>query len=141
MRKVDNTQPPATEDCLIKRIDHVEITTGDLDKTLVFYTGVLGFRVKERLQRDMPPLYEIDFLTLGDTMLEILAVKDPVPRSTHAWQVGYRMMALEVDDMDETIAELRKKRVEICREPVSIGKSRRAEIRDPNGLVIELRQW
>lgn len=126
---------------MFKRIDHVEITTGNLEKTLSFYTTILGFKVKERNRMDRPPLEEIDYLTLGDTMIEVLAVKDPAPPSTNAWQVGYRMMALEVDDMDRTVAELKGKGVDITRGPVSLGKSKRAEIKDPNGISIELRQW
>ena len=126
---------------MIKRIDHVEITTGNLEKTISFYTNILGFKMKERKQMDRPPLEEIDYLTLGDTMIEILAVKDPAPLATQPWQVGYRMMALEVDDMEETVEYLKNKGVEITRGPVTMGKSKRAEIKDPNGISIELRQW
>lgn len=125
---------------MFKRIDHVEITTGNLEKTLAFYT-TLGFKIKERNKMDRPPLEEIDYLTLGDTMIEILAVKDPDPISTSVWQVGYRMMALEVDDMDKTVAELKSKGIELSRPARITGKSKRAEIQDPNGLSIELRQW
>ena len=128
---------------MIKRIDHVEITTGKLEETLAFYTNVLGFKIKERNPMNRPgsPLQEIDFLTLGDTMIEILGVKDPAPLSTNVWQTGYRMMALEVDDMDKTLAELKTKGVEPTRPPMVMGKTKRAEIKDPNGLSIELRQW
>jgi catechol 2,3-dioxygenase-like lactoylglutathione lyase family enzyme len=31
---------------LFKRIDHVEIVANQLDRTVQFYTEVLGFRVK-----------------------------------------------------------------------------------------------
>ena len=33
---------------MFKRIDHVEIVTGQLDRTVQFYTEVLGFIVKVR---------------------------------------------------------------------------------------------
>ncbi len=126
---------------MIKRIDHVEITTGNLEETISFYTNILGFKIKERNRMDRPPLEEIDYLTLGDTMIEVLAVKDPAPLTTEPWQVGYRMMALEVDDMEKTLEYLKSQGVEITRGPVTIGKSKRAEIKDPNGISIELRQW
>ncbi|MBI4295766.1 MAG: VOC family protein [Chloroflexi bacterium] len=125
---------------MIKRIDHVEITTGNLQKTLDFYHA-LGFKIKEQNKMSRPPLEEIDYLTLGDTMIEILAVKDPAPLSTNVWQVGYRMMALEVDDMDKTVAELKSKGIELSRPYATMGKSKRGEIKDPNGISIELRQW
>ncbi|MBI2830104.1 MAG: VOC family protein [Chloroflexi bacterium] len=127
---------------MIKRIDHVEITTGNLERARNFYTNVLGFKIKERNKMDRPPLHEINFLTLGDTMLEILGVKDPAALSTNVWEVGYRMMALEVDDMDKTIAELKSKGVEVSRPPMTLAdKSKRAEIKDLDGNSIELRQW
>jgi len=50
------------------------------------------------------------------------------------------MIALEVDDMDNTVAELKSKGVEIRRGPATIDKSKRAEIKGPNGISIELRQ-
>ena len=55
--------------------------------------------------------------------------------------VIYRMFALEVEDMDEAITYLKSKNVVISMEPVNLGKSKRAEIKDPDGLTIELRQW
>ena len=33
---------------MFKRIDHIEIVTDQLDRTVQFYTEVLGFRVKAR---------------------------------------------------------------------------------------------
>jgi glyoxylase I family protein len=47
----------------------------------------------------------------------------------------------KVENMDEAIAYLRSKNVEISLGPVNLGKSKRAEIKDPDGLSIELRQW
>lgn len=126
---------------MFKRIDHVEITTGNMEKTLDFYTNILGFKVKERNPMNRPPLKEIVYITLGDTMIELLAFDNPAPPSTVAPQVGYRMIAIEVEDMDKTVAFLKEKGVEISRPPVAIGKAKRGEIKDPNGLSIELRQW
>jgi glyoxylase I family protein len=126
---------------MFKRIDHVEITTGNMEKTLNFYTSILGFEVKERNIMNRPPLKEIVYITLGDTMIELLAFDNPAPVSAIAPQVGYRMMAIEVEDMDKAIAFLKSKGVEISRPPVAIGTSKRGEIKDPNGISIELRQW
>lgn len=54
---------------MIKGIDHVEITTGNLEKTVSFHTNILGFKIKERNQMDRPPLEEIDYLTFLTTLL------------------------------------------------------------------------
>jgi catechol 2,3-dioxygenase-like lactoylglutathione lyase family enzyme len=60
---------------MFKRIDHVEITSGDLDRSIRFYKEVFGFTLKERIKPSSPEIEEIVFLTLGDTMLELLAIK------------------------------------------------------------------
>ena len=39
------------------------------------------------------------------------------------------------------IAYLERKGIAIVREPVDLGDSFRGEIRDPDGLIIELQQW
>ena len=51
------------------------------------------------------------------------------------------MMAIEVEDMDKAVEYLKSKGVKISTPPVSLGPSKRGEIKDPDGLVIELRQW
>ena len=126
---------------MFKRIDHVEIIPQDANKAVEFYGGVLGFTLKERIKIGMGALDEVIFMGLGDTALEIVSLKNPSPRPQEA-VVGYRMMAIEVDNMEEAIAYLKGKGVEISVEPVSLpGGSKRAEIKDPDGLGIELRQW
>jgi glyoxylase I family protein len=128
------------EEVMFKRIDHVEIVSSDLEKSIEFYKGVFGFALKERIKPSSPEIEEIAFLTLGDTMLELLAMKNSAP-AAQGPQVGFRTMAIEVDDMDQAIQYLRDRGVEVSRGPVTLGKSKRAEIKDFDGLSIELRQW
>jgi glyoxylase I family protein len=125
---------------MFKRIDHVEITVSNLDRSIQFYTNVFGFKMKERLKPSAPEIEEIAFLTLGDTMLELLKMKNAAPPPQSA-QVGFRSMAIEVDDMDRAIEDLKKKGVEISKGPVKLPTSKRAEIKDIDGLTVELRQW
>lgn len=66
---------------MFKRIDHVEIIPLDVEKTIGFYTNILGFKIKERRKVQMPPLEEVIYLTLNDTMIEILSVKGVTPAS------------------------------------------------------------
>jgi glyoxylase I family protein len=126
---------------MFKRIDHVEIIPHDYERAIGFYTGVLGFRVRERRRVDASPLEEVTFLVLGDTVLELLRVKDASSSSLDLWHAGYRMMALDVDDMDKAVEYLASKGVGITWGPVILGQSKRAEINDSEGFPIELRQW
>ena len=130
---------------MFKRIDHVEIVTDKLDRTVQFYTEVLGFAVKsrdriERLGLGVP--IDLVYLDLGGTVVELIsydgAPVDPAPQTEH---LGYRMIALEVDDMQGTTEYLKTKGVEIVWGPRVRETYSKAEICDPNGYHIELRQW
>jgi glyoxylase I family protein len=126
---------------VFKRIDHVEITTPDIEKSIAFYTNIMGFKLKERRKIEAGPLQEIAFYTLADTMIELMYPKNPAPASTQAWQVGYHGMAIQVEDMDKALAYLKDKGVEIVSGPAGTGTSKRAVIKDPTGVPIELRTW
>lgn len=126
---------------IFKRIDHVEIVPGNAAKTITFYVDVLGFSIKSRIPMKIAPMKEIVYLTLGDTVIEIISVDNPAPKSDSPWEVGYRGIALEVNDMAEAVRYLQSKGVTIASEPIDLGGSFRGEIRDPDGLIIELRQW
>lgn len=126
---------------MFKRIDHVEIIPKNFEKSIEFYTEVLGFIVKQRLKVAAPPLDEIAYLELGDTVLELMRVPNAACSTTEPWSVGYRMMALEVEDMEQAVEYLAGKGVAITWGPVDLGESKRAEIHDTDGFPIELRQW
>lgn len=127
---------------MFKRIDHVELVPSSLDVTLDFYVRVLGFKERERIAIEgHPPLREVVYLELGDTVLELLRYDDPQPWPGSAPRVGYRMLALEVDSMDEALAHLERNAIRPSMGPFDAGGSLRAEINDPDGLPIELRQW
>ncbi|MCR4330776.1 MAG: VOC family protein [Patescibacteria group bacterium] len=126
---------------IFKRVDHVEIVPGNAEKTIDFYVDVLGFRIRSRKEMKTPPMKEIVYIELGDTVLEIISVDDPKPKSGNPWEIGYRGIALEVDDMAMAVDYLKGKGIAIAQEPVDLGNSFRGEIRDPDGLIIELRQW
>ena len=126
---------------MFNRIDHPEITTRDMAGSVKFYTEILGFQVTSQHKMDgSRGITEIVFMKLGDTSLELLEFPDAEPISEKP-RVGYRMMAITVDDMPSAIKYLKEKGVTISREPMSLGESWRGEVLDNNGLAIELRQW
>ena len=126
---------------MFKRIDHVEIIPKDAERTLDFYINILKFQIKSRHEMKMPPMKEIIYIELGDSIIEIISVEPVSPKSKEQWQVGYRAIALEVEDMAKTVEYLKGKNIEMESEPLDLGDSFRGEITDPDGLIIELRQW
>ena len=126
---------------MFKRVDHVEIVPRSAEKTIDFYVNVLGFKIKSRNEVKVPPMKEVIYLELGDTVIEIISADNPKAKSGNPWEVGYRGIALEVEDMSKAVDYLKDKGITIARGPVDLGDSFRGEIRDPDGLIIELRQW
>ncbi len=127
-----------------KRIDHVELVTADPERAVRFYTTVLGFGVRRRDRVASTPMGPLDlvYLDLGGTTIELMTYPDAQPATAATGErLGYRMMALEVDDMDRALAELRTHGVQPTWGPVTRSAYARAEIRDPDGNAIELRQW
>jgi glyoxylase I family protein len=128
---------------MFKRIDHVELVTDKPEATERFYTDILGFRVKARDRFERPGMaLSLTYLDLGGTTLELIAFEgtpvDPMPPLEH---LGYRLIALEVEDMERAIAFLKSKGIEVVWGPMVRDTFARAEICDPNGNRIELRHW
>ena len=101
-----STAAEIREAMMFKRIDHVEIVTDQLDRTVQFYTEVLEFTVKARDRIERSGLgvpIDLVYLDLGGTVVELISYEgtavDPAPQTEH---LGYRMMALEIDDMEKT---------------------------------------
>ena len=130
---------------VFKRIDHVEIVTSRPERTVDFYTGTLGFTVKARQRVERSHLgvpMNLVYLDLGGTVVELISYEGASLEAPPAGErLGYRMMALEVDDMEKTVNELAAKGVEVVWGPIVRETYARAEIEDPNGFRIELRQW
>jgi len=130
---------------MFKRIDHVEIVTAELERSVRFYTDVLGFKVRARDHIGRSRLgvsLDLAYLDLGGTAIELIAYGGSVAPAPTQEHLGYRMMALEVADMQSTIEYLKEKSVPITWGPrVREGEYSRAEIRDPDGHSIELRHW
>jgi hypothetical protein len=112
--------------------------------TVQFYTEVLAFSVKARDRIERSGLgvpIDLVYLDLGGIVVELIsyegAIVAPAPQNEH---LGYRMIALEVDDIQKTIY-LSTRGIEIVWGPRVRETYSRAEICDPNGCRIELKEW
>jgi predicted enzyme related to lactoylglutathione lyase len=107
---------------------------------MTFYQDLLEFRLMSRMQMNTGSVKEIAFLQLGDTVIELLHMENPAPMSS-SMTIGYRAMALEVESMEAATTYLRDRGVAVTWGPLDMGVTIRAEITDPDGLTIELREW
>ena len=122
------------------RILHTMIRVGDLDRSLAFYTEVLGMRVLRRT--DYPEgRFTLDFVGYGEesqgAVIELTFNWD-----TSAYELGngFGHIALEVPDAYAACAEIKKRGGRVTREagPMKHGTTVIAFVEDPDGYKIEL---
>ena len=89
---------------MFKEIEHIEIITPDLEESIKFYTEIIGFEIINRKKIGVRGVSEVAHLSLNNSRLELIEMRDaaPVLEQPH---VGYRMMALLVDDMDKALRD------------------------------------
>lgn len=123
----------------IKGIEHIAINTKDIDRSLAFYGGVLGFEVLETVEMDG---FAITYLKLPGTgrleLFDYYGENNDVPAEES--QVGYRHIAMEADDVDAFREMLSEKGVPIVLAPTDLPRlgARVLLFTDPDGVVWEL---
>ena len=122
------------------RIAHTMIRVSDLERSLDFYTRVLGMTLQRRLE--FPDgRFTLAFLGFGDapgtSLLELTHNWD-----THEYELGngFGHVAVEVDDVHAAVEEIRARGGSITREPkaMNAGTTVIAFVADPDGYAIEL---
>jgi len=122
------------------RIVHTMIRVGDLERSLEFYTQVLGMRLLRK--KDYPAgRFTLAFLGYGSEE-ESAAIE-----LTHNWDKdhyelgsGFGHIAIAVADIYGTCERIRASGGDIVREPgpMKHGTTEIAFVRDPDGYSIEL---
>ena len=122
------------------RILHTMLRVGDLQRSINFYTEILGMTLLR--QKDYPDgKFTLAFVGYGDekdhTVIEL----------THNWDTtsyepgsGFGHIALEVDDVYQATDEIRNRGGKIIRDagPMNAGTTIIAFVEDPDGYQVEL---
>jgi glyoxylase I family protein len=122
----------------INRIHHIAIICSDYRASKEFYTEILGFQVLKETYRAERQSYKLDLAVNGIYSIELFSFPDPPPRVSRPEAAGLRHLAFEVDDINEAIAALNKKK--IITEPVRMDEitgKRFTFFSDPDGLPLE----
>ena len=122
------------------RILHTMLRVGDLDRSIEFYTDVLGMKLLRR--KDYPDgEFTLAFVGYGEES------EEAVIELTYNWGVrsyepgsGYGHIALEVEDVYQATEAIRGRGGKILREagPMNAGTTIIAFVEDPDGYPIEL---
>ncbi|MGE5240117.1 MAG: lactoylglutathione lyase [Bacteroidota bacterium] len=124
------------------RVLHTMIRVGDLERSLKFYTDVLGMKLLR--QKDYPDgKFTLAFVGYGPES------EHAVIELTYNWGTskydlgnGFGHVALEVDDAHKACEEIRQRGGKVTREagPMKHGSTVIAFVEDPDGYKIELIQ-
>ena len=122
------------------RLLHTMLRVGDLERSLQFYTEVLGMKLLRR-KEFKEGRFTLAFVGFGPES------ENSVIELTHNWDTSsyehgsaFGHIAIEVDDVYEACELIRKKGGEITREagPMQGTDSILAFVKDPDGYSIEL---
>jgi lactoylglutathione lyase len=122
------------------RLLHTMLRVGDLQRSIDFYTHVLGMKLLRR--KDYPDgRFTLAFVGYGEesgnTVIEL----------TYNWDTdrydlgsGFGHIAIEVDDVYQAVDELRGRGGKVIRDagPMNAGSTIIAFIEDPDGYPVEL---
>jgi lactoylglutathione lyase len=124
------------------RLLHTMIRVGNLDRSIGFYTDVLGMKLLRR--KDYPEgRFTNVFVGYGDER------EHAVLELTHNWDTtqydlgtGYGHVAVEVDDAAQACNRVRERGGKVTREagPMKHGTTVIAFVEDPDGYKIEFIQ-
>jgi len=122
------------------RLLHTMIRVGDLDRSIAFYTDILGMQLLRR--KDYPEgKFTLAFVGYGQES------ENSVIELTYNWDVdqydpgnGFGHLAIQVDDVYQATERIRQQGGKILREagPMNAGTTIIAFVEDPDGYQIEL---
>ncbi|MBO0864754.1 MAG: VOC family protein [Mycobacterium sp.] len=135
------------EPIAIANFSHVCVGVSNIERSLAFYTEVLGMDVVFDVELDGAGLDAVTGTTggkgrmvgglIGGTMVELLSLGDipAVPQGPH---LGYTNMSFRVEDLDAAHAALQRHHGVHIAPPVDIAGLRMFFVYDPDATPIEL---
>lgn len=123
------------------RVDHFAYAVSDMDRSIAFYTEVLGLKLLSN-NFDEEHQEKYAFLALEGANLELVqALAHPFaapelrpPYCPH--------LALTTDDMETTLEMIEKRSIPVVKGPLEIpGEVKWVYLRDPDNNVIEFVEW
>ena len=122
----------------LNKVHHVAVLCSDYQRSLAFYTQVLGLEVLGEHYRAERDSYKTDLALHGEFIIELFSFPNPPKRLSHPEAAGLRHLAFEVDDIEANLAELDRLHVELEAPRVDPFSGKRfVFFADPDGLPIE----
>lgn len=123
----------------LNKIHHIAIICSDYQRSLDFYTRVIGCTVIAEHWREEQQSYLTKLALNNDYVIELFSYPDPPLRVTEPEAAGLRHLAFEVDDLPAQVEELN--RMGVAHEEIRIDKTtgkRFVFFNDPDELPLEM---
>ena len=125
------------------RILHTMLRVGDMQRSIDFYTQIIGMRVLRTLDQPKES-YTLTFLGFGEES-DTCVLELTYNYGTSQYNMGnaYGHIAISVDDCYAVCADIKSKGGKIILEPKQLPGSNEtiAFVADPDGYQIELIRW
>ena len=128
----------------------IAITCSNFAASLDFYHNKLGFEIVLDLEipadlaRDVglaPTGFRQVRLKAGNTLIKLMEIESPPPPPTDEFSAGVRWLTFFVEDIQQTVKDLKQSGVEFLSEPISAPDAAGVACApDPDGILIELVQ-
>ena len=122
------------------RILHTMLRVGDLDRSIAFYTDIMGMKVLRKSENEEYK-YTLAFIGYQDESEgAVIELTYNWGQSEYDLGSAYGHIAIEVDDAADACARIKEAGGNVTREagPVKGGKTVIAFVEDPDGYKIEL---
>ena len=120
------------------RYDHMHLRSRDVKKTAEYYHRVFDAEIVESTQSDGRPRTDLDLNGLT-IFIAPVAADAAIPSAPSEPYIGLDHFGLRVDNMDEAVAELKRRGASFMMEPRTIRPGVRiAFIAAPDNVRIEL---
>ena len=151
---------------MISAVDHINIVVSDLERSVKFYTELLGFREIRRARLEGKWIESVVGLqdvkadvvfiaaSAGEPRLELLCYISPhgkvFSENSTANTTGLRHIALRVDDIHSSAKRLKEAGVTMVSKPVTVpsnvvshdsGNKILCYFLDPDGTLLELAEY
>ncbi|MFZ0320716.1 MAG: VOC family protein [Candidatus Sulfotelmatobacter sp.] len=124
---------------MFTRIHHIAIICSDYAKSKHFYVDVLELKIIREIYRNERKSFKLDLQVGERYQIELFSFLNPPERASSPEACGLRHIALEVDNVRETVQKLQGHGIEV--EPIRIDETTNKSFTffsDPDGLPIEI---
>lgn len=123
----------------LKGVHHIAIICSNYEKSKEFYTQILELTIIREVYREQRQSYKLDLALNDEYIIELFSFPNPPHRSSRPESCGLRHLAFSVNNLDESVANLKSKGIEL--ESIRMDEftqKRFTFFNDPDGLPIEL---